>query len=117
MKPPPVLELQIRPLPDVIYDPSLLPNEEDHLKAFRGEIVFLARDARFPGFSRDGLYRWMGSGPPERRTITLEKVEVSGKPLVVFAEEAATLLAFDLKSFSLYLHYRWDMPQPRQMPT
>jgi len=117
MKPPPVLELQIRPLPDVIYDPSLLPNEEDHLKAFRGEIVFLARDARFPGFSRDGLYRWMGSGPPEGRTITLEKIEASGEPLVVFGEEAATLLAFDVDSFRLYLHHRWDMPQPRQMPT
>ena len=117
MKPPPVLELQIRPLPDVIYDPSLLPNEEDHLKAFRGEIVFLARDARFPGLSPDGLYRWIGSGPLERRIITLEKVETSGEPLVVFAEEAATLLALNPDRFSLYLHYRWDMPQPRQMHT
>jgi hypothetical protein len=59
----------------------------------------------------------MGSGPPERRTIILEKVEASGEPLVVFAEEAATLLAFDLDSFRLYLHYRWNAPQRRQMPT
>jgi hypothetical protein len=115
MKPMP--DPPIRPLPDVIYDPSLLPNEKDHLKVFRGEVLFLARDGRFPGFSPNGLYRWMGSGPPEGRTITLEKVESSGEPLVVFAEEAATLLAFDLDSFSLYLHYRWGTPQPRQMPT
>ena len=117
MKPPPMLEPPIGPLPDVIYDASLLSNEKDHLKVFRDEIVFLARDSRFPGFSPDGLYRWMGSGPPEGRTITLEKIEASGEPLVVFGEEAATLLAFDLNSFRLYLHYRWNAPQPRQMPT
>ena len=106
-----------RPLPEVNYDPSLLPNEKDHLKVLRGEILFLARDARFPGFSPDGHYRWIGSGPPGGRTITLEKIEASGEPLVVFGEEAATLLAFDVDSFRLYLHHRWDMPQPRQMPT
>jgi hypothetical protein len=115
MKPPP--EPPKRPLPDVNYDPSLLPNEKNHLKVLRGEVLFLARDARFPGFSPDGLYRWMGAGPPGGRTITLEKVESSGEPLVVFGEEAATLLALNPEAFSLYLHHRWNAPQPRQMPT
>jgi hypothetical protein len=113
MKPPPVPKPPIGPLPDVIYDASLLPNEKDHLKVFRGEIVFLAQDARFPGFSPDGIYRWTGSGPPEGRIITLEKIETSGEPAVVFGEEAATLLPLNSEAFSLYLHHRWNAPQPR----
>jgi|SRR6516164_6985283 hypothetical protein len=117
MKPAPMPEPPKRRLPAVDYDRSLLQNEKDHLRTLEAEILMRAGYGQYPGFAPDGLYCWMGAGPPTDRILTLEKVEVSRTRPVIFGERATTLLALDVVTFSLLLHNRLNELEPTKKPT